>query len=157
MRWLGQRSGGQGSSSPASSWVGTGARLSQAPRGLSNGPGQEKSWGRAEVSDTRSVSDNFSHPGRRPCLSEAIVFSLNGRLTAGQEGQQRRAGLRGLTMGSRLTRPQEGTGPDLSSREDKHIPRRPGRSLSDPGGRGMDHRNGNTGNTARLSRELQLE
>lgn len=93
----------------------------------------------------------------RDSLSKAIVFSLNeppGRLAVGQEGQQRRGSLRGLTKGGWLTRPQEGAAPDLSSREDirgHHIPRR---SLSDLEGQEMDHRNGNTGNMARLSREV---
>lgn len=43
--------------------VGPGGGLSQAPRGQSNGPGQEKGWGRAEVSHTHSVSDNYSYTG----------------------------------------------------------------------------------------------
>lgn len=75
----------------------------------------------------------------------------------GQEGQQRGGSLRGLTKGSWLTRPQEGAAPDLSSREDIRGHRIPRRSLSDPEGQEMDPGNGNTGNVARLSREVELE
>lgn len=71
----------------------------------------------------------------------------------GQEGPQRWEGHRRLTMGSWLPRPQEGAAPDLSSGEDNHIPKRSRRSPSDLEGQGMDHGNGNVGNTARLSRE----
>lgn len=75
----------------------------------------------------------------------------------GPEGQQSGGRLRGLTKGGRLTRPQEGAAPDLSSREDIRGHRVSRRSLSDLEGQAMDPGNGNTGNVARLSREIWLE
>lgn len=48
--------------------------------------------------------------------------------------------------------------PRSERREDTHIPRRSSRSPSGLEGQGMDHGNGNVGNTARLSGErAQLE
>lgn len=60
-------------------------------------------------------------------------------------------------MGSWLTPLQEGGAPGLGGRETIASPGVPGGHFLIQEGQGMDHGNGNMGNTARVSREDQLE
>lgn len=96
-------------------WGGGGCH--RLPEGRSNGPGQEKTGEGCGQRHHRSLSDNFSHPGRRLNLSEAIVFSLSGppREAHGRTGRPAEVGGTPRVNNSRwLPGPQEGAASDLS-------------------------------------------
>ena len=101
----------------------------------STGSQRDQGRGRIKVSNACSLSDNFSHKGKRPVRLylrqlSSVSGSPQGGLTPGT-GRQRRWRAWGLTMGSWLTPPQEGAAPDMS-----HSRRR----VASPGGPGVTFR-----------------